>query len=101
MTTHRRSPYPPDPLDALTEQLLEVGAALSQMISNMVRFEAAGRSAPDAAPIPDVARGLIRDVIQGLASRHSGAQIRAAATIVGQVTEAITNDIILVSSDMN
>ena len=101
MTTHRRSRHRPDPLDALTEQLLECGAVLSQIISNMVHFEAAGRSAPDAAPIPDVARGLIRDVIQGLASRHSGAQISAAATIVGQATEAIGNDIFFVSPGMN
>ncbi len=99
MTNHRSSPSQQDPLDALTEQLLGCGAVLSQIISNMVQFEAAGRSAPDAAPIPDVARGLIRDVIQGLAGRHSDAQISAAVTIVGDATEAIANDLFFISPD--
>jgi hypothetical protein len=101
MTTHRRSPQQPDPLDALTEQLLECGAVLSQIISHMVQFDAAGRSAPDAAPIPDVARGLIRDVIEGLGSRHSAAEISTAAALVGEATEAISTDIFFVSPDMN
>jgi hypothetical protein len=101
MTTHRRSPHQPDPLDALTEQLLECGAVLSQIVSHMVHFEAAGRSAPDAAPIPDVARRLVRDVIEGLAKRHSAAEISAAAAMVGEATAAISTDIFFVSPDMN
>jgi hypothetical protein len=101
MTTHRRSPQQPDPLDALTEQLLECGGVLSQIISHMVQFEASGQSAPDTAPIVDVARGLIRDVIGGLARRHSAAEISAAAAIVDEATEAISKDLFFVSPDMN
>jgi hypothetical protein len=101
MTTHRRSSQQPDPLDALTEQLLECGGVLGQIISHMVEFEASGQSSPDAAPIHDVARLLIRDVIGGLASRHSATEISAAAAVVDEATEAISKDIFFVSPDMN
>jgi len=55
MTEPIDSFQPPDALDELVEQLLECGAVLSQIISHMVRFQAGGRAAPDAAPIPEVA----------------------------------------------
>ena len=97
MTTQHR----PDPLDDLADELLERGAVLSQIISHMVQTEAAGRSAPDAAPIPDVARALVRDVISGLAKRHSGAEISAAAAIVGEASDRIADDIFFVSPDFN
>ena len=89
----------PDPLDDLADQLLECGAVLSQIISHMVRSEAAGRSAPDAAPVPEVARTLVRDVISGLAKRYSGAEISAASAIVAEASDRIASDIFLVSPD--
>ena len=97
MTTEHR----PDPLDDLADELLECGAVLSQIISQMVRSAAAGRSAPDAAPIPDVARALVRDVISGLANTHSGAEINAASAIVGEASDRIASDIFFVSPDAN
>jgi hypothetical protein len=97
MTPEHRS----DPLDDLTDQLLECGAVLSQIISHMVRSEAAGRSAPDAAPIPDVVRALVRDVISGLGNKHSSAEISAASAIVAEASDRIAGDIFIVSPDAN
>src|SRR5450755_2206982 len=101
MTTHRRSSRGADPLADLTTELLECGAVLSQIVSHMVRWQAAGKSAPDAAPIPDVARKLIREVLGGLAHRYSAAEISAAAAIVGEATNVIADDVFFVSPDMN
>jgi hypothetical protein len=92
---------PPDALDDLVTQLLECGAILSQIISHMVQFQAAGRSAPDAAPIPEVAHSLIRGVLGGVGKRHSKRDIRAAATIVKQATASIGNEIYFVGPDLN
>lgn len=83
------------PLDELTAQLLECGAVLSQMVSHMVKTEARGRSVPDAAPIPEIAQSLIRSVIGGVARRHTAKEIKVAAEIVAEVTDAICEDIFL------
>lgn len=91
---------PEDSLDELVIELLACGGALSQMITGMVEFSASGRSAPDAPPIPDVARSLIRDVCRGLAKRHSKRDVRVAAAIVREATDAICNDIFAVNPDM-
>jgi len=88
-----------DPLDDLVDELLECGAVLSQMISGMVRFEASGRAVPDSAPIPDVAHDLIRSVSIDLRHQHSRRDIKVAAKIVKQVTEAICSDIFIVDPD--
>ncbi len=88
--------HPPDALDELVSELLGCGAVLSQIINHMVAFEASGRSEPGLAPIPDVAHGLIRGVLDGLKKHHSKADIRTAAAIVGEVTDAIGEQIFFV-----
>jgi hypothetical protein len=45
----------------------------------MLQFQAAGRSAPDAAPIPEVAHTVIKDAIGDLTKRHSKRDIRVTA----------------------
>jgi hypothetical protein len=81
------------PLDELAAALLSCGAVLSQMIAGMVEFERSGRSAPDAAPIPDVAHSLVVDVLDGVRRRHSRRDIRMAAAIIAEATNAICSDI--------
>jgi hypothetical protein len=101
MTT-RSDPTPPAaPLDELTTQLLEVGAVLSQMITHMVEFQAAGRSAPDAAPIPEVAHELISGVLGAVGKRHSKRDIRVAARIVEEATREICENIFYVGPELN
>ncbi len=97
MTEH--SAAAPAPLDHFVVEILECGAVLSQMISHMVRFEASGRSAPDAAPIPDVAHSLIRDVLGGVATRYSKRDIGVAAAIVKAATDAIVEEIFFVEPE--
>jgi hypothetical protein len=100
MTDHIDPPVHPDPLDELVSELLGVGAVLSQIISNMVRFQAAGKSAPDAAPIPEIAHRLIRDVVGDLRSRHSKRDLRVAAAIIGEATNAIADNLFFVDPDL-
>jgi hypothetical protein len=92
---------PPDALDELATQLLECGGVLSQIISHMVQFQAAGRSAPDAAPIPEVAHSLIRSVLRDVGKRHSKRDIKVAAAIVKQSTASICEEIYFFEPELN
>jgi hypothetical protein len=74
---------------------------LSQIISRMVAFDASGRSAPDAAPIPEVAHGLVRGVLDNISRRHSKRDIKVAAAIVEEATASICNDIFFVGPELN
>jgi hypothetical protein len=97
---HESSP-PPDPLDRLATALLECGGVLSQIVGRMVEFDAAGRSAPDAAPIPEVAQTLVRSVLDEVGGRHSKRDVRLAAMIVSESTHAICENIFFVGPDLN
>ena len=101
MTDQRDSPNPPDALDALVTNLLECGGALSQIISHMVRIQAGGRSAPDTAPIPEVAHSLIRDAVDEVRKRHSKRDIKVAALIVKEATASICEEIVFVGPELN
>lgn len=100
--THSSVPDPPlDPVDELAAQLVEAGAVLSQIISHMVEFQAAGRSAPDAVPIPEMAQSLIRGVLDGVRKAHSKRDIRIAAAIIAESTGAICENVFFVGPDLN
>lgn len=92
-------PEVPDVLDELTMELIDCGGPLSQLIGGMIAYDAAGRSAPDADPIPEVAHRLIREVIGDLRKRHSKRDIAVAARIVHEAGERICNDIFYVNAD--
>ena len=92
---------PPDPLDELTTQLLEVGAVLSQVVGRMVAFQAAGRAAPDSAPLPEVAQSLVRGVLNEVGLKHSKRDIRVAAAIIDEAEEAIRENIFFVGPELN
>jgi hypothetical protein len=97
MTPPPKSPDPQAAVAELAGQLLGCGAVLSQIISHMVRTQAAGESSPDAAPIPTAAHEVVGDVIADLTRRHSDEELKAAAAIVGEATDAICNDVYLVA----
>jgi len=90
-----------DPLDELAAQLLECGGVLSQIVGHMVKFDAGGHAAPDLAPIPEVARTLIRGVLDDLRKRHSRRDILVAAQIVAEATETICENIFFVDPELN
>jgi hypothetical protein len=85
----------PEPLDDLVARLLECGAVLGQMVAAMVEFQASGRSAPDAAPIPEVAHSLVRGELVDLLARHGMEDIALAAKIVREATDAISDGIFI------
>jgi hypothetical protein len=85
-----------DALDTLVAQLLDCGAALSQIIGHMQAFEASGLSSPDTPPILEIAHSLIRDVNAELPEHYSDAELRGSAEIIKQVTTAICEDIFFV-----
>jgi hypothetical protein len=91
----------PDPLDELVTQLLECGGVLSQIIGRMIEFQAAGRSAPDAAPKPEAAHSLIRDVLNGVGKRHCKRDIRMAAQIIAEATEPMCDNIIYAGPELS
>jgi hypothetical protein len=95
MTSQNTSPAP-DPLDALIAELLACGGVLSQIITQMRKFEASGLSTPDTRPIPDVACSVIRSVVEDLPKRHSDEQIRTSSEIVNEFTTAIRDEILFV-----
>ncbi|MGI8630860.1 MAG: hypothetical protein ACR2LV_11970 [Solirubrobacteraceae bacterium] len=63
------------------------------MIAGMLEFEASGKSAPDTAPIRDIAHSLIRSVSGPVGKRHSKRDIRVAARIVDELTQQICEEI--------
>ena len=67
----------------------------------MVEFQAAGRSAPDTAPIPEVAHSLIRSVLKDVVKRHSKRDVTVAAAIVKQATRLICDEIFYVGPELN
>lgn len=99
MTQHIRPAAPHDGLADLVTQLLECGGVLSQIISHMVRSQASGLSAPDAAPIPETAHSLICSVLPEVKRTHSRRDLKVAARIINEVTEAISENIFLVPLD--
>jgi hypothetical protein len=92
---------PPDALDELVGQLLDIGGVFSQIIDRMVQFEASGRSTPDAVPVPEMAHTLIRDVVGDLRKEYSKRDLRVAAKIVEQTTDAICNNLFFVGPELN
>jgi hypothetical protein len=91
----------PDPLDELVTQLLDCGGVLSQIVARMAEFQAAGRLAPDHVPIPEVARTLLRDVLDEVVERHSIRDVRVAAEIIAESTDAICEGIFYVGPELN
>jgi len=100
MTDHIDVP-PSDALDELVTRLLDCGGVLSQIVSAMVEFQCSGRSAPDTAPVPEVAHSLIRSVLEDLGSRSSKRDLRVAARIVREATEVMCSDLFVLGPELN
>jgi hypothetical protein len=100
MTTSNDAP-PPDVLDELVTRLLDCGGVLSQIISSMVEFQSSGRSAPETAPIPEVAHSLIRSVIEDVGNRYSKRDLKVSARIVREVTEVMCSDLYVLGPELN
>jgi hypothetical protein len=58
-----------------------------------------GRAGPRLAPVPEMAHRLIESVLKEVRRGHWRRDIRVAATIVGQVAQAIAENIFEVSPE--
>jgi hypothetical protein len=90
---------PDDVLHRFVGELLGAGAVLSQIVSQMARFDAARGERPDAVPIPQAAHELLSSVLAELRSRHSRRDWNVAATILKEATETICADVFFVRLD--
>lgn len=90
---------PDDVLDGFVAELLGAGAVLSQIITQMVRFDAARGENPDAVPIPQAARELLSTVLAGLKPRHSRRDWKVAAAILKEATDTICEEVYFVPLD--
>ena len=96
MTDHLAPSHPADALDELIDQLLNCGGVLSQIVGHMVKSQATGQAAPDAAPIPEAAHTVLRDALSDLVLRHRTDSLEMAARIVEEATNAICANVFLV-----
>ena len=99
MTQHIRGATPRDGLDDLVAELLQCGGVLSQIMSQMSQCESSGRSAPDAAPIPETTHSLICGVLREVTRKHSSRDLKVAARIINEVTETILENIFFMPLD--
>lgn len=100
MTEHVDTP-PPDALDELVTRLLDCGGVLSQIVSAMVEFQSSGRSAPDSAPIPEVAHSVIKDVLCDVGRHYSKRDLKVAARIVREATDTMCNDLYVLGPELS
>ena len=80
----------------LAASLLNCGGVLSQIVSHMVRFEAAGRSLPDTAPIPEVAQALVEEQVGTVLPKYSADQIKLSTALIDEITNEICENIYFV-----
>jgi hypothetical protein len=97
-------PLPPcesgDPAIAgLVAQMLQTTATLTVMVDEMLRFQAAGHSAPDAPPVIDILGRLLCDVLPSLLVEHSRMTIETATTILREADAIMCRDLYFVSPE--
>ena len=85
-------------LAAYVVQLLETAFTLMTMGDEMTLF-AAGRSAPDAPPVPVVLAGLLRDVLPPLVANRSRPAVEQATAVLGETTEIMSREIRFVAPE--
>jgi hypothetical protein len=84
------------PVDRLVTSLLGCGGPLSSMVNSMVEYQASGRSAPDAPPIPEVAHRLVASVVQEAVGRYTDAEIGTAAVMIDAAMDAVCENLFIV-----
>ncbi|MCW3003578.1 MAG: hypothetical protein JWQ20_2876 [Conexibacter sp.] len=85
---------PAEAIGELTDELLRIGASLSQVVAHMSRSAAA--APPDAEPLGEVLRRLLCEVLEPELDAHVVSELLDAAAIVGLATDAINRDLFLV-----
>ena len=80
----------------LVAQMLQTTATLTVMVDEMMRFESAGHSAPDAPPVIDVLGRLLCDVLPALLADHPPAAIDDVTTVLRDADAIMCRDLYFV-----
>jgi hypothetical protein len=83
----------------LVAQMLQTTGTLTLVVDEMMRFQAAGHSAPDAPSVIDILDRLLRDVLASLLATHPAAAIEEAAAVLREADEIVCRDLYFVSPD--
>jgi hypothetical protein len=78
------------------EQLVPLAGQLHLLLTHMEQFEADGRSAPDAPPVPDVLAGLLDSVLTPLGRRRAD-DLAVAADVLAAVARVVEEELFLVT----
>jgi hypothetical protein len=86
-------------VDALALAMMNSFGQLSLILGHMHRYEAEGRSAPDALAPPFALTELLKQVLADLADMHDAADIATAAQMLATATRIIGDEIFIVDFD--
>ena len=86
-------------VDALAMAMMNSFGQLSLILGHMHRYQAEGKSAPDAPEPPFVLVELLKGVLRELAEEHDTEDIATAAQMLATATEIIGNELFIVDLD--
>jgi hypothetical protein len=87
------------PIETLIAAVVGLGGPLTSIVGHMVESQMSGRGAPNPASIPNILRGLLRDVLDPLRDEFSADEILMSARALDRVTEQVCGEIVLVNPD--
>lgn len=93
------SDFPIPAVDALALAMMNSLGQLTLILGHMQRYQAEGRSAPDALEPPFALAELLKDVLRGLADEHTTDDIATAAQMLGSATGLIGDELFVVDVD--
>jgi hypothetical protein len=85
--------------DALALAMMNSFGQLTLILGHMQRFQAEGKSDPEAPDPPFALLELLKDVLRGLAEEHSLADIATTAQMLGTATNLIGDELFIVDVD--
>jgi hypothetical protein len=86
-------------VDALALAMMNSFGQLSLILAHMHRYQAEGRSAPDALDPPFALAELLKDVLRALAEEHATEDIATAAQMLASATVLIGDELFVVDID--
>ena len=86
-------------VDALALAMMNSFGQLSLILGHMQRYQAEGKSAPDAPDPPFALTELLKHVLRGLADEHGTDDIATAAQMLGSATMLIGDELFVVDVD--
>jgi hypothetical protein len=86
-------------VDALALGMMNSFGQLSLILDHMHRYQAEGRSAPDAPEPPFVLADLLKEVLRGLVDEHPIDDIATAAQMLASATRIVGEELFVVNLD--